>query len=168
MGCNSYKDTKKRGSLNLIFVKKWEKFCERQKSSYLCRQKRELSSAGLEHLPYKQRVGGSNPSAPTKSSRDTALFFLLIRLQWLQVFLFCGISCKWIYKELPPNKKQHKCCRINKKVGAADCELKAGVTSSSVHAPHKCDSVDSSVTAPPFESLSALCKGPTASGRERR
>ena len=24
-----------------------------------------LSSAGLEHLPYKQRVGGSNPSAPT-------------------------------------------------------------------------------------------------------
>jgi len=26
---------------------------------------RELSSAGSEHLPYKQRVGGSNPSAPT-------------------------------------------------------------------------------------------------------
>ncbi len=25
-----------------------------------------LSSAGLEHLPYKQRVGGSNPSAPTQ------------------------------------------------------------------------------------------------------
>ena len=25
----------------------------------------ELSSAGSEHLPYKQRVGGSNPSAPT-------------------------------------------------------------------------------------------------------
>ena len=45
-------------------------------------------------------------------------------------------------------------------MGAADCELKAGVTSSSVHAPHKCDSVDSSVTAPPFKSLTALCKGP--------
>ena len=29
----------------------------------------ELSSAGSEHLPYKQRVGGSNPSAPTKRSR---------------------------------------------------------------------------------------------------
>ena len=27
---------------------------------------REFSSAGLEHLPYKQRVGGSNPSTPTK------------------------------------------------------------------------------------------------------
>ena len=25
----------------------------------------EFSSAGLEHLPYKQRVGGSNPSTPT-------------------------------------------------------------------------------------------------------
>ena len=30
------------------------------------RTKREFSSAGSEHLPYKQRVGGSNPSTPTK------------------------------------------------------------------------------------------------------
>src|SRR5690606_152864 len=30
------------------------------------RDRRELSSAGSEHLPYKQRVGGSNPSAPTQ------------------------------------------------------------------------------------------------------
>ena len=28
---------------------------------------RAFSSAGLEHLPYKQRVGGSNPSTPTKN-----------------------------------------------------------------------------------------------------
>ena len=28
---------------------------------------REHSSVGLEHLPYKQRVGGSTPSAPTKN-----------------------------------------------------------------------------------------------------
>ena len=27
-----------------------------------------FSSAGLEHLPYKQRVGGSNPSTSTKSN----------------------------------------------------------------------------------------------------
>ena len=27
--------------------------------------KRAFSSAGSEHLPYKQRVGGSNPSTPT-------------------------------------------------------------------------------------------------------
>ena len=26
----------------------------------------EFSSAGSEHLPYKQRVGGSNPSTPTQ------------------------------------------------------------------------------------------------------
>ena len=30
---------------------------------------RAFSSAGLEHLPYKQRVGGSNPSTPTKTKR---------------------------------------------------------------------------------------------------
>ena len=29
------------------------------------RIRRALSSAGSERLPYKQRVGGSNPSAPT-------------------------------------------------------------------------------------------------------
>ena len=28
-------------------------------------QIRAFSSAGSEHLPYKQRVGGSNPSTPT-------------------------------------------------------------------------------------------------------
>ena len=37
--------------------------------SYLCTpflgKERELSSVGLEHLPYKQGVVGSNPSAPT-------------------------------------------------------------------------------------------------------
>jgi hypothetical protein len=27
--------------------------------------KREISSAGSEHLPYKQRVTGSNPVSPT-------------------------------------------------------------------------------------------------------
>ena len=35
---------------------------------YLCIaiKQRAFSSAGSEHLPYKQRVGGSNPSTPTK------------------------------------------------------------------------------------------------------
>ncbi len=31
----------------------------------LSARNRALSSAGSERLPYKQRVGGSNPSAPT-------------------------------------------------------------------------------------------------------
>ena len=29
---------------------------------------RAFSSAGSEHLPYKQRVGGSNPSTPTSNT----------------------------------------------------------------------------------------------------
>ena len=32
---------------------------------------RAFSSAGLEHLPYKQRVGGSNPSTPTTKAGIT-------------------------------------------------------------------------------------------------
>ncbi len=32
----------------------------------LLRRTRAFSSAGSEHLPYKQRVGGSNPSTPTQ------------------------------------------------------------------------------------------------------
>ena len=39
---------------------------------------REHSSVGLEHLPYKQRVGGSTPSAPTK--RDESLSFFVFGL----------------------------------------------------------------------------------------
>jgi hypothetical protein len=34
---------------------------------YICSPLWELSSAGSEHLPYKQRVIGSNPIAPTKA-----------------------------------------------------------------------------------------------------
>ena len=40
---------------------------------------REHSSVGLEHLPYKQRVGGSTPSAPTKVFQNFLKdFFLLV------------------------------------------------------------------------------------------
>jgi putative endonuclease len=41
---------------------------------------RGFSSAGSEHLPYKQRVGGSNPSTPTNqkvSSHGTFLAYVL-------------------------------------------------------------------------------------------
>ncbi len=44
---------------------------------------RVFSSAGSEHLPYKQRVGGSNPSTPTRNeSGYTKLlisFFMMAR-----------------------------------------------------------------------------------------
>ena len=45
--------------------------------------KREFSSAGSEHLPYKQRVGGSNPSTPTTISHSVLSGFFC--------FCACGI-----------------------------------------------------------------------------
>ena len=54
------------------FLKKYcRKFGVIKKLPYLCIRLKgktvpgALSSAGSERLPYKQRVGGSNPSAPT-------------------------------------------------------------------------------------------------------
>ena len=46
------------------------KICKMKNFVYLCTAQAknwEFSSAGSEHLPYKQRVGGSNPSTPTKT-----------------------------------------------------------------------------------------------------
>ena len=37
-----------------------------------------LSSAGSEHLPYKQRVGGSNPSTPTRSRKLRDFFMITV------------------------------------------------------------------------------------------
>ena len=63
----------KRGLAGMIYL------------SYICTRnsaKGELSSVGSERLPYKQRVGGSNPSAPTtENQRLTAM--------WV-VFLLCA------------------------------------------------------------------------------
>ena len=55
---------------------------------------RAFSSAGSEHLPYKQRVGGSNPSTPTKSdlSCGKSLFCLIL----LPIFLYLHI-CQYFY-----------------------------------------------------------------------
>ena len=36
-----------------------------KRCSIIIENERAFSSAGSEHLPYKQRVGGSNPSTPT-------------------------------------------------------------------------------------------------------
>ena len=61
--------------------------CANQKLPYICiafekqsnnvlKTIRALSSAGSERLPYKQRVGGSNPSAPTKPYNENCEAFL--------------------------------------------------------------------------------------------
>ena len=52
--------------------------------------KREFSSAGSEHLPYKQRVGGSNPSTPTKP-RNRGAFCMKFKLY----ILFSEIKGKY-------------------------------------------------------------------------
>ena len=46
---------------------------------------RGISSVGSEHLPYKQRVGGSTPSSPTMKMKH------LQRLLKVSVFLFARI-----------------------------------------------------------------------------
>ena len=80
-----YKDivsAHKRQKNPLFFDRKWpnmnkfETFLKKVGKSFgsfrksttfasLFEKARAFSSAGLEHLPYKQRVGGSNPSTPT-------------------------------------------------------------------------------------------------------
>ena len=54
--------------------------------------KREHSSVGSEHLPYKQRVGGSNPSAPTNIQKDfqeaESLFLFGVIFQEFILFFF--------------------------------------------------------------------------------
>ena len=53
-------------------------------------EKREFSSVGSEHLPYKQRVGGSNPSTPTVTKRFQrkleAFFGYVGYLFWAEIF----------------------------------------------------------------------------------
>ncbi len=46
--------------------------------------KRAISSVGLEHLPYKQGVVGSNPSSPTKIVSQG-----ITTIRLLFPFLFC-------------------------------------------------------------------------------
>ena len=55
---------------------------------------RELSSVGSERLPYKQRVGGSTPSAPTKKASSSLLKrpFLCISNPVIMVSRIFGIN----------------------------------------------------------------------------
>ena len=55
--------------------------------------KRAFSSAGSEHLPYKQRVGGSNPSTPTLKKTE---WFLLSLFHFLP--LLFAADCLILYE----------------------------------------------------------------------
>ena len=50
---------------------------------------RAFSSAGSEHLPYKQRVGGSNPSTPTREEQRILLLFFCL----CTMLFFRGTVC---------------------------------------------------------------------------
>ena len=63
---NIFWEVRKKIKKNLVVQKKCITFASANK-------KRAFSSAGLEHLPYKQRVGGSNPSTPTKTRENPQL-----------------------------------------------------------------------------------------------
>ena len=55
---------------------------------YLCTTQAknwEFSSAGSEHLPYKQRVGGSNPSTPTKNKNDQEFFLVVFCFLYINI-----------------------------------------------------------------------------------
>ena len=69
---------------------------------------REYSSAGLEHLPYKQRVLGSNPCTPTNKRSDygSGRFFCLFRFSELPIrFIISAISISISSKHQADRKK---------------------------------------------------------------
>ena len=105
---NKRKETENRTKNKENMKKEMETFGHSKKYAYLCIaiKKRALSSAGLEHLPYKQRVGGSNPSAPTKINGNgcfpewpngadckSAVF----RLRWFESISTHKEACKCFY-----------------------------------------------------------------------
>ena len=56
--------------------------------NYICIRLRELSSAGSEHLPYKQGVTGSNPVVPTQNPFNF--------IEGVFLFLICTIFILYI------------------------------------------------------------------------
>ena len=71
-----------RGPSTNKFSKNFSKKIWRIKNNvYLCnpKRKREHSSAGLEHLPYKQGVTGSNPVAPTILRSQNKFFIVYFK-----------------------------------------------------------------------------------------
>ncbi len=79
------------------------------------KQQREYSSAGSEHLPYKQRVLGSNPCTPTKKmkqlQRCDCFFYVLIFDGFMRLFAVCVNQCV--------NQKNIECQNFGKQEGSS-------------------------------------------------
>ena len=82
-----------------IFLKKVEKKFAESKNrctfASLSGTKRAFSSAGSEHLPYKQRVGGSNPSTPTLRRTTLPFSFFCFSLSCLDCGIRVGNSAEY-------------------------------------------------------------------------
>ena len=62
---------------------------------YICTPFRELSSAGSEHLPYKQGVNGSNPLVPTNKCLSFRKAFCF--MEYFVYILFSkGRNCYYV------------------------------------------------------------------------
>ena len=84
--------------MHLFLKKVAKKFGGMKKMPYLCTRKqamRALSSVGSERLPYKQRVGGSNPSAPTPPFIESCDMTFVV----LQDFFIIKFTPKWKFIE---------------------------------------------------------------------
>ena len=85
-------------------------FCRIQKIHYICirnQATRALSSAGSEHLVYTQRVGGSNPSAPTATkSQKATTKRQTCKYQTLAGFFFVLFKPKNDPKKSEKNRKE--------------------------------------------------------------
>lgn len=73
-----------------IFFHRFFGECEKTYTFVSQSRKREHSSVGSERLPYKQRVGGSNPSAPTKRNA--------VKTTQMGGFCFLTTLCKLVCK----------------------------------------------------------------------
>ena len=77
---------------------------------------RKFSSAGSEHLPYKQRVGGSNPSTSTSKPQifSGAFLFLLMSCDFYILFsrskdrFYIGHTCEGLAERLRKHNSNHK------------------------------------------------------------
>ena len=96
-----------------------KKFCQLKKKYYLCstfpKGTGAFSSAGSEHLPYKQRVGGSNPSTPTINKSRKINILVVLRFLILNNFVsfICGFGSVGKAVGLSEHTMKHKMSKRN-------------------------------------------------------
>ena len=73
----------------LKYTKKPLLLCDFKEIIYICSRNWELSSAGSEHLPYKQGVTGSNPVVPTAKQKPghVVIGFCVFRGSVMNLFM---------------------------------------------------------------------------------